>query len=115
MKNINELRAIVGELEKKTKIMGFLASLPRPYNPADRWMIKDIDKSVERIVKLLTKEINEAATAAQEYRQKALRLRDVEMNSDAILCFVLLRQIEIMANEQLSKVNAYIDLCNNHN
>lgn len=114
MKTIDELRAIVTELENKTAILGHLASLPRPYNPADRWMIKATDTDIDRIIKLLTKEINEDAIAATEYRQKALRLRDVEMNTDAFCSFVLLRQIELLANQQIEKINAYLTLCSKH-
>lgn len=114
MKTIDELRSIVTELEKKTEILGFLASLPRPYNSTDRWMLKNTNTAVDNILKLLRKEIDEDATVATEFRQKALRLRNVEMNTDAILSFVLLHQIELLANDQIEKINAYLPLCEKH-
>ena len=114
MKTIDELRAIVNELEKKTQVLGYLASLPHPYNPADRWMLKNTNTAVDNILKLLRREINEDAIMATEFRHKALRLRNVEMNTDAILSFVLLHQIELLANEQVEKINAYLPLCEKH-
>ena len=114
MKTIDELRTIITELEKKTTVLGYLASLPRPYNPADRWMLKATNTDIDRIVKLLTKEIDEDATAATEYRHKALRLRNVEMNTDAFCSFVLLHQIKLLANQQIEKINAYLALCDKH-
>ncbi len=114
MKTFDELRSIVKELEKKAEILGYLASLPHAYNPADLWMLKSTNAATDRIIKLLTKEIDADAVVVTEYRQKALRLRDIEMNTDAVLSFALLRQIELLANEQIEKINAYLPLCEKH-
>ncbi|MBR3232808.1 hypothetical protein IKF74_00755 [Candidatus Saccharibacteria bacterium] len=77
-------------------------------------MLKSTNAATDRIIKLLTKEIDADAVVVTEYRQKALRLRDIEMNTDAILSFALLRQIELLANEQIEKINAYLPLCEKH-
>ena len=114
MKNIQELQSIVDSLEDWVTIMGLLASCPRPYNRADKYMIVTADKKIERALKLLKKEINTGAKMAGDYQQRALRLRDPDMNQDAIKSCIILNGIVVQTNAHIEKFNAYLNLCEHH-
>jgi hypothetical protein len=114
MKNIRELQAIVDSLEEWVIVMGFLASCPRPYTQMDRYMIKTADKKIDRALKLLKKEVGSGAKMAGEYQQYALRLRNPDMNQDAIASCIILNSIVVQTNAQIEKFNAYLNLCEHH-
>lgn len=114
MKDIRTLQAIVDSLEEWVIVMGYLASCPRPYTKADKYMIVTADKKIERALKLLKKEVYSGARMAGEYQQQAWRLRDSNMNQEAIASCYILNGIVIQTNAQIEKYNAYLKLCESH-
>ena len=114
MKTIAELQAIVDTLEGWTNIMAILATCPRPYNRADKYMIVMADKKVDRAFKLLKKEVGEGAKMAIDFQQLALRLRDPDKNQDAIASCILLNGIIHQTNFYLDRFNTFLALCESH-
>jgi hypothetical protein len=114
MKNIRELQAIVDSLGEWVSIMGLLASCPRPYNRADKYMIETADKKIERALKLLKKEVDSGAKIAGDYQKQAFRLRNPDMNQDAIKSCIILNGIVNQTNAHIVNFNAYLHLCERH-
>lgn len=114
VKDIRTLQAIVDSLEEWVIVMGYLASCPRPYTPMDKYMIITADKKIERALKLLKKEVRAGAKMAGEYQQYALRLRNPDMNQDAIASCIILNGIVVQTNAQIERFNAYLNLCEHH-
>ena len=114
MKNIRELQAIVDSLGEWVSIMGLLASCPRPYNQADKYMIVLADKKIDRALKLLKQEVYSGAKMAGDYQQTAFRRRDPIMNQDAIKSCIILNGIVNQTNVHIVNFNAYLYLCENH-
>ena len=114
MKDIRVLQAIVDSLGEWVTVMGYLASCPRPYNRADRYMIVLADKKIDRALRLLKKEVYSGAKMAGDYQQTAFRRRDPGMNQDAIKSCIILNGIVNQTNAHISSFNVYLDLCRRH-
>ena len=114
MMNIREFQGIVDSLMEWNILMANLAICPYPYTKMDRYWLETASPKIERAINLLRKEISEGEQMAKAYQRRAFRLRDPNMNQEAIASCIILNGIVHQANDCIYRFNTYLALCNAH-